>query len=204
MRKKLMIACMAITAFTAFVIAPAASASPVLTESGSGLAVGSSVTAKNVGVTHFTGGWGLGCSKVHLQGTVTQNSGTTVKEEIPAGSATFTNAEGGPCESALGLVTVKVTSKMCMETRPGDQLFVTGCGAPVTFDLTVPGFSSCKYEATSFQGTFSTGVTPAPVTVFQQIAVEEFPGSFFCPDEGAIDLTLAFYTTGGTTGITLS
>jgi|ERR1700750_947482 len=202
MHKKLMLACAATAAFAAFAVVPTAQAA-VLTDKGSVTAVGSSVTAKNVGVTMFTGGWGLGCAKVHLQGTVTQNSGSTVKVEIPVGGATFSSEGGGPCESDIGFVTVKVTSKLCMEIMSGDQLFVTGCGSPVTFDLTAFGLT-CKYEATSFSGTFSTNTTPAPVTVFQQGAVEEFPGSAFCPDKGEIDLTVALYTTGGTTGLTLS
>jgi len=204
MYKKLITACMALAAFVAFVIAPMAQ-SAVLTENGTALAVGSSFTTKNEGVTRFTGGWGLGCEVVHLQGKVTKNSESTVAGEIPVGSATFTNAGGAACSSELGASTVKVTSKLCLSIAKGSHnLMVTGCaGAPITFDLTAAGIV-CKYEASSFSASISTNVTPAPATLFDQLAVEEFPRQFFCPDEGKIDTTFRFYTTGGTTGLTFS
>lgn len=199
MYKKLMVACMAIASFAAFVVAPAASAT-VLTENGTALAVGSSVTATNEGKTKFTGGFGVECETAHLQGKVTANSGT-VKGEIPVGSASFTNS-GAACSSALGATTVNVTSKLCLETAAGDVLKVTGCGANVKFDLTAAG-TVCTYETASVSGTFTTNSTPAKSVVSEQPS-KEVGGKFFCPDEGKLDMTFKLFTTGGTEGLTLS
>ncbi len=203
MHKKLMVACMAIAAFAAFVIAPAASAT-TLTESGTPLAVGASVTAKNTGVTKFTGGFGVECEVAHLQGKVTQNNTTgPVKGEIPVGSATFTNAGGAACSSALGATTVTVTSKLCLESvAGGDTLKTTGCGANVVFDLKAAGVT-CKYETASVTATYTTNSTPATASLSEQPA-KEVGGLFFCPDEGKLDMDFDLYTTGGVTGLTVS
>jgi hypothetical protein len=80
MHKKFMMACMAIAAIVAFVIAPAASASPVLTSNGVKVPVGTSITAVNIGITKFTaGGITVECDHDHLVGTVTENTGTKIK-----------------------------------------------------------------------------------------------------------------------------
>jgi hypothetical protein len=202
MHKKLMLACMAIAAFAAFVIAPAAQGA-VLTENGTALATGTSVTAKNTGITKFTGGFGVECEVAHLAGTVTTNSGGVVKGEIPATSATFTNTGGTACKSLLGATTVKVTSNLCLELPKGtDILTVKGCSGNVVFDLTASGVT-CKYEAASVSGTATTNSTPATANVSEQPA-KEVGGSFFCPDEGKLDMDFDLYTTGGTIGLTLS
>jgi hypothetical protein len=201
MYKKLMLACMAIAAFAAFVIAPAAQAT-TLTENGSAVAVGSSVTATNEGITKFTGGFGVECEKDHLQGTVTAN-GTNVEGEIPVGSAKFENASSSECSSLLGPTTVTVTSRLCLKVAKGtDNLTVTGCGGNVVFDLRAGGVT-CKYETASVSGTATTNTTPATAEVKEQPA-QEVGGSFFCPNEGKLDMTFKLYTTGGTTGLTLS
>jgi len=204
MHKKLMLACMAITAFGAFVIAPAASAA-TLTENGSALAVGSSITGKNVAGTKikFTGGFSLECEVAHLQGNVTKNSSGVVKGEIPVGSVTISNAGGAACSSPLGATTYKVTSKLCWETTSGtDTIKLTGCGANVVIDLTAAGVV-CKYETASISATFTTNATPTTWTISDQPA-KEVGGLFFCPDEGKWDMTFDLYTTGGTTGLTFS
>ncbi len=205
MHKKLMFACMAVAAFAAFVIAPAASAT-TLTESGKPLTVGSSITAKNkVGTKiKFTGGFSLECEVGHFQGTVTQNNTTgSVKGEIPVGGFTLTNAGGAACSSALGATTYKVTSKLCWETVSGaDTIKFTGCGANVVIDMTAAGVT-CKYETASMTATFTTNTTPATITFSEQPA-KEVGGLFFCPDEGKWDMTFDLYTTGGVTGLTFS
>ncbi len=203
MQKKLMIACMAVAAFAAFVIAPAASAT-TLTESGAALKVGSSITATNTGIFRFTGAFNLQCEKVHLQGSVTQDNTTgPVKGEIPVGSATISNSGSVECNSALGATVVTVTSKLCWETIIGmDTMKFTGCGANVKFDLKVGGVS-CLYETASVTATFTTNSTPATVSLSEQPA-KEVGGIFFCPDDGKLDMDLDLYTTGGTTGLTLS
>jgi hypothetical protein len=210
MHKKLMMACMAIAAFAAFVVAPAAQAG-VLTEGGVALATGTSVTAQSVGVTKFTGSpLSVECETAHLQGTVTANSSGTIAGEIPVGSAEFHNAGGTPCSSPAGGVTVNVTSKLCLHLPKGtDILTINGCGtASVVFDLVV-GTTTCEYSATSVSGTVTTNATPATATVSEQPAnlVKETPVHEFikvCSSTGKLDMTFGLYTTGGTTGLTIS
>jgi hypothetical protein len=198
MYKKLLLACMAVAAFAAFVFAPAASALTLVETTPGGIvdtvAVGSGLTAKNTGKTLFTGAFKVECEVAHLQGSVTQNNGTVAKGEIPVGSAVFTNAGGANCSSALGATKVTVTSKLCLETVSGtDTLKVTGCGGNVKFDLNVGGIN-CLYETASVSGTFTTNVEPATANVSEQPA-KEVGGSFFCPDEGKLDMDFDLYTT---------
>ncbi|HWN73490.1 MAG TPA: hypothetical protein VNN15_06760 [Solirubrobacterales bacterium] len=202
MQKKLILACMAIAALAAFVIAPAAQAG-VLTENGVAVAVGSSITAKNTGTIKFTGGFNISCEVAHMQGTVTANSGGVIAGEVPVGSATLSNAGGAACSSALGATTVKITSKLCVSIAKGSDTYtVTGCSANVKFDLTAAG-TVCEYETASVSGSFTTNSTPVSGTVSEQPA-KEVGGKFFCPDEGKIDLSGWAYTTGGVTGLTVS
>ena len=203
MHKKLMLACMAIAAFAAFVIAPAAQGA-VLAETTAGggvdpLAVGASITAKNESGTRtkFTGGFGVECEVAHLVGEVTANSEGTVAGQIPVGSATFTNAGGEPCSSLLGPTTVKVTSKLCLHVAStSDQVVTTGCGGVVTFDLTAAGIT-CRYETASVTSdNVETGTNTVKVT--KKPATEESPGQFFCPDNGSLDMEFETFTTDGT------
>ena len=199
MHKKLMLACMAIAAFAAFVVAPAASASPVLTDSGGTLPVGASITGTTTGEAIFSGGFNVKCHG-HLTGNVTENSGTKIKGEVPAGKAIFTGTgAGGDCTSALGDTAVTVTSALCMETVKGtDTVAVTGCGANITFDLNVTGALTCKYSTASVTGTFITGAD-ATVNLNAQPASEEEPRQFFCPDNGSLTMDFDLTTTDGTT-----
>lgn len=200
MQKKLSLTSVALVAFFALVIAPAAPASPVLTENGVALSVGTSVTGISTLGMKFTGGFGVECEVGSVNGTVTKNTGTEIASEVPVGSAMFTNAGGAECSSSFGLVRVKVTSKLCMATIPKtDNVTITGCGSnPVTFDLTVFGFSACRYSTATIAGTFTTGSNPATVNVSGAPASEEEPRTFFCPDTGSLDFEWEMYTTNGT------
>ncbi|HWN72954.1 MAG TPA: hypothetical protein VNN15_04000 [Solirubrobacterales bacterium] len=203
MYKKLMLACTALAAFAAFVIAPAAQGA-VLTEGGVAIANGSSITALNESGTKakFTGGFGVECEVAHLKGTVTSNnSGSgTVSGEIPLGSATFTNAGGAACSSALGATTVTVTSKLCLDIAKGsDNVVTTGCGGNVIFDLKAAGIT-CKYETASVTGVATTGTGTVKVS---KAPASEVGGIFFCPDTGELDMEFNVTTTNGT-AVTLS
>ena len=202
MHKKLIMACLAIAAFAAFVVAPAASASPTLTSNGVSVPVGTSITGTSTGEAIFTGPFDVRCH-AHLTGIVTQNNGTSIKGEIAAHNGVFTGTgTNNDCTSALGSVKVTVTSKLCMETLVGTHnIKVTGCGAaPVTFDLTVTGIASpCRYSTPSVTATFTTNAD-ATVTLVEQIAKEEPEfASVFCPNEGKLDMDFDLYTTDGTT-----
>jgi hypothetical protein len=204
MYKKLMLACMAIAAFAAFVIAPAASASPVLTETTTGgpaLAVGSSITGKNTGNTVFSGsGLTIECSNADLKGTLTKNNGTEIAGEIPAGSASFTGTgTSGDCTSNLGSASATVNSALCMATIPKtDNVTVTGCsGKSVEFTLSVTGTGNCKYASATVTGTFLTNAD-ATVKITNQGA-KKVEGGIFCPGEGVLNMDFDLQTTAGTT-----
>jgi hypothetical protein len=198
MHKKLMLACMAIAAFAAFVIAPSAWASPTLTSNGVAVPVGTSITGTTTGLAVFTGPE-VECNG-HLVGTVTQNNGSQVKGEVPAGSAGFTGTgASGDCTSSIGDVAVTVNSKLCMETEVGkDTIKVTGCGAAVTFSLKATSLGvTCKYSTASVVGNFNTNAA-ATVNLEKQPATGESTNSFLCPANGTLDMDFDLYTTGGT------
>ncbi|HWN73074.1 MAG TPA: hypothetical protein VNN15_04620, partial [Solirubrobacterales bacterium] len=162
MHKKLMMACMAIAAFAAFVIAPAASATPVLTDPlGTPLGVGASITGKSSSTT-FTGSNGVNvvCNNADIPGTVTVNNGSLIEGNTPKEAAKFTGTgTSGDCTSSLGSVGVTVNSELCFKTVKGtDNVEVTGCGAnEVTFTLNVTGVTSCAYKGNVTSGaTFKT------------------------------------------------
>ena len=207
MHKKLIMACMAIAAFAAFVIAPAASASPVLTENGVRVQATNpdGVNTKIVGTLKagtnaiFTGSITVTCSKAVLTGELTVNTGTKIAGEIPAGGAVFTGTSGTgtECSSSLfGAATaVTVNSKLCLETITGeDKVKTTGCGgANVTFTLNLTGNGPCTYETPSVTGTFLTG-KEATVNLSEQEAKGEATNGAFCPSSGKLDMDFILYT----------
>jgi hypothetical protein len=206
MYKKLMLACMAVAAFATSVVAPAASASPVLTENGTAVAVGASIEDKITGVMKFTGAFNVECSSTNLKGTVTKNSGTKLETTIPAGGVTISGtAVGGDCTSALGATKVTINSELCFASgaAPADTFTVTGCSANVVFTLEVTGTGPCKYSTAVVNGTFSTNVTPTTINVSEQ-EFKKIEGGFFCPSSGKLDMDLDMYTTGTNTGLTIS
>jgi hypothetical protein len=199
MHKKLMMACMAIAAFAAFVIAPAASASPVLTNSGGGAtAVGTEITGKNVGNTTFTGAFNVVCSSADLTGKLTKNASNVIEGEIPVGSSTFTGTgTSSDCTSALGSTGVTVNTKLCLVAKGGDVATVTGCGANLAFTLTITGTGPCKYSTASVSGTHNTN-KDAEITIVKQPA-NLVEGGFFCPGTGELDMVFALTTKAGGT-----
>ncbi|HET9677820.1 MAG TPA: hypothetical protein VFP21_09985 [Solirubrobacterales bacterium] len=204
MHKKLMLACMAIASMAAFV-ASGASASPLLTNSGVAVPVGTSITGKNTGNIVFTGAFNVTCPSLDLNGTVTENNGVRIKGEIPVGAFSITGTgAGGDCTSALGSVKVTVNSKVCLETNKGtDNLVFTGCGgAPYTATFEITGTGPCKYSVASVTATYLTN-TGATVNVFEQATKKE-EGGIFCPTEGKADDDLDLYATGGTPQLTIS
>ncbi len=201
MHKKLMLACMAVAAFAAFVIAPAASASPALTEGGSALAVGSSIKWTNTAPINFTfeeERTFFECTHTEFKGTLTKNNGSQIKGEIPVGGSSFSGTGfGGDCTSPLGGVSLSVTSKLCWETVVGtDNVKVTGCGGNIKFSFNVTGITTCKYLTSSISGTFKTN-EDATVNWSDQPAVLE--SSVVCPSELWLDVSFDLTTTDGTT-----
>lgn len=196
MYKKLITACMAIAAFAAFAVAPAASASPVLTETGVAVPVGALITGTSTGSPTFTGAFNVVCSKATLTGKVTKNSGTKIEGTILAKDALYTGTgTGGDCTSAFGSTKVTVNSELCLISgaAPADTFTVTGCGANVVFTLEVTGTGPCKYSTAVVNGTYTTNVSPAPLKVVKQVA-NKIEGGFFCPASGELDQEFDLYT----------
>lgn len=214
MHKKLITACLAIAAFAAFVVAPAASASPVLTEitkidDGGGvitevsdtLSPGTSIKGTNTGNTLFTiekDKTAVECTHAEFRGNVTVNNGAQIKGEIPVGGSSFSGTgANGDCTSPLGDIAPTVTSKLCLETTLGtDNVKITGCGANIKFSLKVTGLTTCNYKAAEVTGTFKTGAD-ATVNLSEQRATLE--SGLFCPGEGWLDMDFDLTTTDGTT-----
>jgi hypothetical protein len=194
MQKKLIQACLAVAAAAVFVVAPTASASPVLTNAkGVAVPVGTEIKATAVGNGVFTGAFNVVCTGGEGSGVVTANTGTLIKGEIPANSLKFSGTgSGGECTSSLGNVTVSVNSKICSETTKGtDSGVSTGCGSPITFSFAVTGSATCRYSTASMTGTFFTAPKDAQGALSEQSAKGEEGNSFLCPTEGKLDISLS-------------
>lgn len=200
MHKKLIFACMAVAAFAALA-APPASASPVLTENGVAVPAGSSIALTNTGVSKFTAGEGLvlTCATFQGVGSVLQNSGTSIKVEVPKGKSWFAeNPEEAACTSSQGAFSWSFTTKLCFETvAKTDTFAVTGCGAGIAFSI-----GNCEYSAASMTGTFATN-SDATVTLgeqsFKRVSGLFVVGAFPCPTTAMIDMLFDLTTTNGAT-----
>jgi hypothetical protein len=206
MHKKIMMACMAIAAFAAFVVVPGASAASLM-EGATVVPVGASVTGKSTDTKFTAGGNTVTCNNADMTGTVTANSGGTVAGEILAANTSFTGTgSGGDCTSeGLGPVKPSVNSKLCLHVAKGvDVGTVTGCaGAPVTFTLVITNLFNltCRYETASVEGKITTAAEgkDAEVNLSEQFAAGEASNSGFCPSSGKLDMEFKLTTTNGTT-----
>jgi hypothetical protein len=201
MYRKLLAAFMAAFALAAVVPAMASAAPEVTFPTGTTLAAGSAITAKNVGETVMTGAFNVRCTTAHMKGTLTENSGTSIKGDIT--TATFSGTgTGGDCTSALGSTRVEVNSlPWCLSANnkmAADEFQVRGgactaAAAGIKFILEVTGTGPCEYERSTttgpIKGTFTTHSTgDALLTISEQEAVK-IAGGFFCPSSGKLDMT---------------
>ena len=208
MHKKLMMACMAIAAFAAFVMAPAASAA-TLTENGVAVPVGASITGQSSETKFTSSATTVTCSSAHMSGTLTANGGTVAGEILAANTSFSGTAAGGDCTSTnnFGPVTPTVKSKLCLDVAKGtDSGTVNGCvnekgePQPITFILDVTNFGiSCAYQVNSIAGTITTAPEDAKVNISEQPAPIEAGQNFLCPPEGKLDMEFTLTTTDGTT-----
>lgn len=199
MRKKLVVVCAAIAAFAAFVIAPVASASPILTSEGEAVAVGTSIKGNHTGVFDFTApSYTIICTEANMSATVTANSGTKIKMEIPAGGITTAGTGPGADCTSNWAPAHTTWSKICIETGTTDNVIATGCGANITMTTNLTELAVCKYLIASMPGTF---VTNADATIrFLEFALTKTEGSgFFCPSEIKFTLDFDLTTTSGAT-----
>jgi len=167
MHKKIIMTCMAIAAFAAFVVTPAAS-SATLTEKGTAVSVGTSITGKSSGLAIITAGeLSFVCTNTHVHGTVTANASGTIAGEIPVGGLSLPGtATGEDCTSSLGPAKPTMTTKLCLHIAKGtDTGTMNGCGGTIKFALDVTNIGlTCKYQANNISGTIVTAPTVQPET----------------------------------------
>jgi hypothetical protein len=191
MLKKTIAACVAVVAFA--VVPAMASASPVLTESGSPVPVGAKILATQSGNILLTTTAGtVTCTKSTMTGVVKTNSGTKIQGEIE--TATFTGAAAeARCESTfLFNPTFKVTAEnlpWCIESSGGDAFTVRGgkCAeAAKNLKFTLSSvLGNCTYERASVTGTYETNKTPVTLKVGAAQTFTRVAGTI-CPASGTL------------------
>jgi hypothetical protein len=216
MFKKLIMSCMAVAAFAAFVLPATASATndPQLTEGVTLVPAGTKIlgTAANTEFITTAGANLVTCSSATMTGTLLKNSGSTVEGEIPAASAIFQgtgaiNAHNNrpECTGSFGNAYITVNTALCIRsdsTMATDEFRVNGgaCGSggKVTFTIGSTTAGPCKYLSTgAIRGTYTTGGTEAklstiPTSEGSGATLEE--GSFLCPHSGALRMTFSLET----------
>lgn len=216
MQKKMMPACLAIMALAA--VPSLASANPILTKpTGTVMATGSAIKARNVGLLVFTTSVGnLNCSTAILEETLTGNT-TATGAKIEITSARFGGT--GPIQTELaepectgddifGLnatFTPTLNVPWCLTAPASTDVFtVIGgpCGAPraIKFALDVTGIGTCSYSRTAAaNGTLVTdgsGANENTIAISEQAWVRN-EGSFGCPSEGKLDTRFSLTSGGG-------
>ena len=218
MRSKLIVACMALVAFAAFVLPATASATTLTNAKGETVAPGTLLTSSNTGSTIFKGSFGsVECSTAHLTGPLFKND-PTVEGTINSASFTGTGT-GGDCTSTLGAV--KVTTSGAFNGTPwcvralGDELQIRGnscdkAARSITYVLDFTNVFgspiSCAYERTTatgpVKGTHTTNPLDAAGTVATGANSEfkiETGQSGFCPASGSLEMTFDLEIDGGGT-----
>jgi hypothetical protein len=216
MSKKLITACMALFALAAFALPAAASASPEITHpTGTRLATGVNITGTNIGETKIRDTANentlIKCTTASMTGSLTENSGTSVKGNITSTSFSGTGS-GGRCTDSFGAAAFVDTNVgngtpwclLAKSTFAANEFQVTGnsCGSEarsITFVLTDSVVGTCKYNRTGVvKGTYtthSTGdaiLTVAPSTTNSAWTKEE--GSVLCPASGLLEMSFTLET----------
>jgi hypothetical protein len=168
------------------------SASPVLTEGPSVVAVGKKIVETNTGDVIFDSASGpTFCNKSERTGTVTVNSGGLIG--IAWGFEFFggTAANGGCTSGWLASAAISSTLSSCFQTtKTSDQWELRGgnCSeAAKSLTFTLKGTFAmgetitCKYSRSNVTGTFSTNTTPVTLTVGASQSFTKEEGSFICP-----------------------
>jgi hypothetical protein len=199
MSMNLIISCLLAICLGAAISVPGAVASPELTNSeGATLPVGSSLRSVP-GTFKFTASNGSAeCTAIELTTTVTTNTGTKIKGEIPLQGAVIRGTDKfADCTSPqMGAVNLSFLSKLCWETLPEDKIIFTGCGANVrlTVKYTALAIEPCEYTTASITGNFSTA-TNATLTVSEGSMGLSKGSVFFCMKTGYLDFHLVLATT---------
>jgi hypothetical protein len=224
MAKKLIMSCMAVVAFAAFVLPAAAMAEnkPTLVEGATGatvVEVGKTIVGTNTENTVFTnttGGTLVTCTTAHMTGKVEANAKGTVEGTIS--SATFSgtgtvSADNGlnECTGSFGSAFITVGLPLCIRSTPamatdefqvgketGAKTCSEGGAGNVTFTIGSTTAGECVYEHTgTVKGDFTTSDTASVLTVRNTVAGSGsslVKGGFLCPTSGVLDMKFALET----------
>jgi|GEM_PF-2553300 len=229
MERKIIAGLVSLAAFVAFAVAPAiAAASPVLTENGIAVGVGASVRGTNSGSILFSTKMGnVECTEAQLNGTVAENSGTSIEINIEVPKSFFhgDDPEEAKCTSNIsdlagGTATMKVTlegTTWCLSSGAKDTWSIRGgaCGAaaePLRFIFDVTSHTggnlgACTYERAEKRvevtGTFNTKTTPATLTIGASQTFTTATGTSTCPASGTLSGAFTLETPNGT-GLSIS
>jgi hypothetical protein len=224
MSKKIIMACMAVAAFAAFVLPASASAknTPILKDASGTVAVGAAINGTNVGETVF---WNTAtsiklatCTTATLTGKVVKNTTGTVEGTITTFDFSGTggvHADNGlaECTGDIGSSAVTVISKpLCLrsteamathEFQVGAELTGKTCAegtGNVKFLLISTTAGECEYEtASTVKGDFTTTAvgTASKLTTRDTIAgsgASKIRGGFLCPSSGMLGMTFTMET----------
>jgi hypothetical protein len=186
------------------------SGAPTLTyPTGTKLATGGKVRARNVGGFRFTDGGGSSlweCSSTEMTGTLNTNSGSAIEATIEGASISGTGTEGA-CTYSFGntLMTLnpatnglpwclRATSAMASDEF---QLRGNSCGGasrPIRLIMEVMATTQCLYErAEAIPGTYKTDPEDAALQISEAVFLEVSPKAL-CPDETKLDASLTLET----------
>jgi hypothetical protein len=195
MSKKIITSVASLVALAAFMAVPAiASASPVLTESGSAVATGQKILATNSGNILLTTSSGtVTCTKSQMTGTLVTNSGSNIEGTIESGSWKGEGTEERCKSTFLFSPQFKVTPEgfhWCITSSTVGSATVRGgaCNAGaanLSFTLD-SSFGNCKYSRASVAATYSTGVTPVKLTIAAGQTFTLVEGGEICPGTGTL------------------
>jgi len=212
MYKKLILSCMAVAAFAAFVLPATASAATGTGKAGD-VAVGVSITGKNIGDIFFMRTDGttpeFACTSVHAVGTVTQNGAGVFAGTISTFNVSGTgsvSAHNGLNECTAGIgnffFTVVNLPLLITTVAPADVVSITGKeGKKVRFIIGSTVAGECEYESTSaaITGTFTTAATTVLSINNTQAGSgsKVIRGGFFCPTSVQLKMSFFLQTTNG-------
>jgi hypothetical protein len=172
MKKRIDAICVALVAFAALVIPAMASGAPVLTESGSKLAVGAKVTATNSGIAIFEGEGLKGeCTSFWTTSTLVTNDTTKgIMSTVENGGANGCTSNLGKMDLTFPGATNEGGKKhMCIQSGAVDTGSIVGRGCQeegngemtINAKFTALGIDCPYRRAAAVFGSFTTNSAPA-------------------------------------------
>lgn len=219
MSKKIIMSCMAVAAFAAFVLPATASAENkgTLADAGGTVAVGAKIWGTNIGNTLFTdtpGNTLVTCTTAHLTGEVKSNTdgkieGTITTFDFSGTGAVHADNGLNECTGSFGNAYITVEGKLCIRstaTNATDEFEVgtdkglcsEGVGK-VEFIIGSTTAGECTYESTNpVTGTYTTSnASQSELTVRNTQAgsgAKLVKGGFLCPSSGMLNMKFGLET----------